>query len=345
MAEVAIVEAVGVGAVVVVEAAVSKPLWLSLLRALLTCLLYTACLAATAAGDPAGHQRVALMLGNTERQFLLHLPPAYDKSKALPLVVMLHGMGGTAANAVRETGWSAKADTVGFMVAYAEATRPDPARAQSIRNNAQAWNDGSGRFHAGERNVDDLAYLRAVIDRISSDYAVDKRRIYVTGFSNGASMTFRVGAELADRVAAIAPIAGASWLETLSPKQGLSICTITGTADPLNPLDGGMPRLAFRNRGEGGKAKRPVIAQIEQWAEVLKIAPTPSSDEARNGVRTRRYGPAASGEEIVFITVEGLGHIWAGGENLLPEMVVGKPTDKLNATNVVWDFFQTHPKR
>ncbi len=324
-------------------AGVSKPLrmrWCGMLVAGLFCLSLNA-----QAYEPAGHQRVSFTLGNSERQFLLHLPPAYDTSKSWPLVVMLHGMGGTAENAVRETGWSSKADAAGFIIAYAQATRPDPSRPPSLRNNAPAWNDGSGRFHAGEGNVDDVAYIRALIDRVIADHAVDSRRIYVTGFSNGASMTYRVGAELAARVAAVAPVAGASWLETLRPAQGISICAITGTADPLNPLEGGMPTMAFRNKGEGGRAKLPVLIQLQAWATALKLPLTPSVDEARNGVRVRRFGPATTGEEIMLITVDGLGHIWAGGENLLPEKMVGKPTDKLKATDAIWDFFQAHSKR
>jgi len=180
---------------------------------------------------PPGHQSLALTVGGAERSSLIHLPPGYDTMKPLPLVIMLHGMGGTAANAMRETGWSGKANAEGFIVAYPEGMRPDPAKPPSLRNNAPGWNDGSGRFYSAEQKVDDVAFIRASIEKLSANYAIDQRRIFAPGFSNGASMAFRVGAELADRIAAVAPHSGACWAESVKPARGVSLCYLTGSAD------------------------------------------------------------------------------------------------------------------
>ena len=300
-------------------------------------------IAAAAKDSPPGHQVLTMRTDGLNRQFLLHLPPAYDGSKPLPLVLMLHGMGGTAANSARETGWSTKADSETFIVAYPEATRPDPTQPPSLRKNPPAWNDGSGRFHAAERNIDDVAFIRALLDRLATDYRIDRRRVFVAGFSNGASMAFRVGAELSDRVAAIAPNAGACWMEELQPLRGISLCYITGTADTLNPLEGGFPKLTVGGGNRGGRPKAPVRASIEKWTKSLGCPDQPVSDETANGVQTRRYGPGRDGAEVMFITVEGLGHHWAGGVSQAPDFLVGKNTDKLTATDVVWDFFRQHP--
>jgi len=94
---------------------------------------------------PSGHVELKIPMGDLERRCLVHLPPEYDKTKLVPLVIMLHGMGGTGANAMRETGWSAKAGLEGFIVVYPEATRPNADKPPSLRSNAQSWNDGSGR--------------------------------------------------------------------------------------------------------------------------------------------------------------------------------------------------------
>jgi polyhydroxybutyrate depolymerase len=317
----------------------------SALYALIGLLLLNSRLAAGAPQHdlPPGHQRVSVLVGGLERQFVLHLPAGDVGGHPKALVIMLHGMGGTAANAVRETGWSAKADAEGFVVAYPDATRPDMTQPANFRRNPQAWSDGSGRFHSGQTPVDDTAFIRALIDHVAAKHAVDARRIFVTGFSNGASMVFRIGAEMADRVAAIAPVAGASWAETVRPTRPISLLYLTGEADPLNPLAGGMPRLAFGGDGQGGRAKTPIHAQMTKWAVALGLPATPVSDAAVNGVRTTRYGVYSATNELVVITVEGLGHVWAGGQNLLPEFVVGKPTDKLRATDVIWEFFKAHP--
>ncbi len=293
---------------------------------------------------PEGHVVLTLLVGDLERECLVHLPPGYDKTKPVPLVISFHGGGGTGINAMKETGWSAKADAEGFIVAYPEGVRPDAVKPPSLRNNMQTWNDGSGRFYSAEQKIDDVAFIRVLIEKLSVNYAIDQRRIFATGFSNGASMAFRVGAELADRIAAVAPHSGACWSETVKPSRAISLCYLTGTADTLNPLDGGFPKLALGGKDQGGKPKPPVIDSILKWAKTLGCPETPVQDDTKNGVRTRGFGPGRDGAEVVFITIEGLGHNWAGGVGQAPEFMVGKNTDKLKATDVIWNFFQVHGK-
>lgn len=292
---------------------------------------------------PPGHQELTLNADSLERSYLLHVPPTYEKTKPLPLVIMLHGMGGTALHSQRETGWSSKADAEGFIVVYPDATRPDRAQPPSLRKNPQAWNDGSGRFHAAERNIDDVAFISALIDSLESSYSIDSRRIYVTGFSNGASMTFRLGAELADRVAAIAPHSGTCWSDSVSPARGVSVCYLTGTSDTLNPIEGGFPKLAMGGKDQGGRSKPPVTNMIAKWAKVLECADEPTIEEKAPGVRTSRYGRGRNDAEVVCITIDGLGHHWAGGKSQAPEFLVGKNSNKIIATDVIWDFFSSHP--
>jgi polyhydroxybutyrate depolymerase len=300
-----------------------------------------------AASPPAlaGHQSAAFESGGLLRHYLLHLPTGYDATRPVPLVIMLHGMGGSGANAARETGWSALADSETFVVAYPDASRPDPALPPSLRTNPPAWADGSGRFHAARNGVDDVAFIRDLIARLTHEHAIDRQRVYVTGFSNGGSMAFRVGAELAGQVAAIAPVAGASWLADVRPQRALSLFYLSGTADPLNPFEGGYPKMAFGGREQGGKPKAPVMTAISAWAAALGCQTRASTDDTIDGVRTRVFGACRDDAEVRVVTVEGLGHIWAGGQNLLPEFMVGKPTDKLKATNTIWEFFGRHSMR
>jgi polyhydroxybutyrate depolymerase len=295
---------------------------------------------------PPNHQELTINGGGLRRNCVVHVPTAYDKAKPIPLVIMLHGFGGTGANAVRETGWSAKADAETFIIAYPDATRPDTTKPQSFRDNPQAWNSGSeGRFYAEQHNIDDVAFIKSLIDRLKADYNIDTRRIFVTGFSNGASMAIRIGAELSDRIAAVGVGAGTCLTEKVKLTHGVSLCYITGTADTLNPLEGGRMKNALGKEDQKNPPKPPVRVSIERWIAAIGCPKTPTQDETKNGVRTRRYGLGRDNSEIVFITVEGLGHIWAGGVNLLPEFLVGKPTNKLKATDVLWDFFKMHPAK
>ena len=204
-----------------------------------------------------GDHALALKVGDLDRHYTVHVPRTYDGKRPVPVVIMLHGGGGTGQGAARETLWNAKADQAGFLAVFPEATPPDLTKPGRFRGNPQTWNDGSGRFDAGRKGVDDIGFLNAMLDDLARRFTVDRRRIFVTGFSNGASMTFRVGEELSRRVAAIAPVAGACWADAPRLTRPVSMCYITGDSDPLNPLEGGEPKFASATNGIGGRRNRP----------------------------------------------------------------------------------------
>lgn len=294
----------------------------------------------------SGFLSLSLATHDGRRTYLAYVPSSYDSKKALPLVLMLHGGGGTGRAAMWETGWADKAESEGFVVAFPDAMPPDRTRASHFSRNPQLWNDGSGRFYSEQNAVDDVAFVKAALDDLVGRYAIDRKRIFVTGFSNGASMSFRVGAELSNRVAAIAPVAGACWLESIQLKRPVSMCYITGTADPLNLIDGGKPKLANGASDDvRAKAKPPVRTSILRWLSAIGSTSTPAKVSDVNGVHTESYGPDQNGAEVAYVTVSELGHTWAGGKSLLPESMVGKTSNKINATDVIWSFFQQHPMR
>lgn len=303
----------------------------------------TALAQAAPAGDRrlgTGTHELTLSVDNHKRSYLVRVPRGYDSRTPLPLLIMLHGGGGTGRAALRETGWTHKADREGFLAVFPNALARDPSRRSHFSRNPQLWNDGSDRFYADQKVVDDVRFIDALLDDLSARFAVDAKRIFVTGFSNGASMSFLLGAELSHRIAAIAPVAGALWLKSFTLKRPVPMCYLTGTADPLNLIEGGVPKLA----GGGSdavraKPKPPVRASVVKWAQALGCVPTPIRESAANGVRTQTY---CDREQVVYIAVEGLGHTWAGGKSLLPERMVGKTSNKINATEVIWKFFQRH---
>jgi len=290
-----------------------------------------------------GDHNFTIKVGGLDRRFTVHVPPGYAGKTPVQVVVMLHGGGGTSQGAATETGWGAKADKEGFLAVFPNATPPDPTKPGSFGRNPQLWNDGSERFYQGQNKVDDVGFLNAMLDELIARFAVDARRIFFTGFSNGASMTFRFGANASKRVAAIAPVAGACWLEPLKVERSISMCYITGTADPLNLIEGGVPKLGTGASDKvRAKAKPPVRDSILKWARAVGCPTTPKTTSEANGVRTETYGPGRDGAEVVYIAVEQLGHTWAGGRSLLPEFMVGKRSDKIKATDVIWEFFQKH---
>lgn len=251
---------------------------------------------------------------------------------AAPLVLFLTGTGGTAAWADRETGWSELATAERFALAIPEALPPDPHAPVSFLANPPRWNDGSPTLFDSPQ-PDDVAFLTTLIDDAVSRFGVDARRVFVTGFSNGAGMTFRFAAERANRIAAIAPVAGHLWVGDPKPSRSLPTLYTVGTSDLFLPFRGGDVRLPWTNRF----VRRPPIADtLERWALAIGCSPVPALQ--RDGtVRVDRYpGPVP----FDAVLVEGLGHHWPGGRAQLNPRLAGPPSDAINATKMIWEFFQ-----
>ena len=131
------------------------------------------------------------------------MPPNYRKGEKLPLVIALHGGGGNAQNMEMMSGFSEKADKENFAVVY-------PNGSGRISNNILlTWNAEGCCQYAAENKIDDVGFISALIDKLVGDYGIDSKRIYATGFSNGAMMSFKLGEKIPDKIAAIAPVSGA----------------------------------------------------------------------------------------------------------------------------------------
>jgi len=309
----------------------------------LTSLCLLASFAAFAADNETetGERRVALDVGGLQREYVVHIPPQYDSSHPLPVVLMYHGGGGESWSAMLETGWPGKSDEVGFFVVFPEGLRPNPFSPARFEGNAQTWNDGSGHFYAGRHHVDDISFTRALLDDLASRYVIDQQRIYATGFANGASFAFRVGMELPDRIAAIAPVAS-SGLRLRSPlpmSHPVSLLLIQGGNDPLNPVEGG-------NIIASGELdpRPPIRDSLETWTRMLNCPPQPNAESDEDGLKTTTWQPCRDGSEVEFLVVAGMGHTWPGGRSLLPEPLVGMTSNRIRAVDVIWDFFARHPR-
>ncbi|MHB8838370.1 MAG: CE1 family esterase [Gemmatimonadaceae bacterium] len=268
------------------------------------------------------------------------MPSAYNPGKKWPVVVMFHGGGGTARAALRETGWAEKADKEGFLVAFPEGTPPDLSRAARFRDNPQTWNDGSKRASVGavQADVPDVEFVSTMLADIKLRVSVEERRVYATGFSNGASMTFRVVRELSRVLAAAAPVAGADWMDGTMPERPVPILYITGTTDPLNPMGGGSIRIGRGTYGE----KPPIQEMIGRWVKICGCREEPRVLYGKDGATGVAYGRSGDTESVVLYTIDGHGHYWPGGKSALPGRVAGENTAKLKATDVIWEFFKAH---
>lgn len=276
-----------------------------------------------------------ITVGRRGRIYLVHVPNREDLETPRPLLVVLHGGGGSAAFASRVYGWRELSQRHGCLIVFPEAECEDPSRPAAVRENPRVWNDGSTRSAVARRNVDDIGYLNAVLDDVQRHFAVDHRRVYVTGFSSGGSMTFRVGVEMADRVTAIAPVAGHLCIADPQPVRPVSMLYIIGLEDPLNPFDGGPVLSPWGAR----RQRPPVMKSIRIWIELIDADEVPHVIRHDNGVHSVRYGPGPGGQQVQLCTIAGQGHEWPGARRTLPQSISGPQTDKICATTAVWEFF------
>ncbi len=273
------------------------------------------------------------------RTYQIHIPPLYAKRMHLPLVIVLHGGGGTGQNMQRyltRGGFDALSDEEGFVVVY-----PDGVE--------RHWNDGRklDRYRAHREGVDDVGFISKLIDHQVANLRIDPRRVYVTGISNGGLMSYRLACQLTEKIAAIAAVT-ASLSEKLSatctPSANVSVLIMNGTEDPLVPWDGG--DIHFRRRTFGKVLSTQDTLKF--WVERNRCSPsTPLvkawDENQEDGTRVRRqvYGECGDDAEVVLYTIEGGGHTWPGGYQYLPEWVIGKTSLEIDANETIWRFFRT----
>ena len=278
-----------------------------------------------------------LKISGVERNYLVHPPEDYDELKPLPLVIFLHGAGGNALQSARTLGWEEKADKERFVVAFPNGAPADPSKPASFRKNPRIWEDGSFRSAMRTRKLDDTEFIKAVLIDLQKRYSIDRRRIYLVGFSNGGGMTFRLAAEIGDQIAAFACVSSLSWLPQPAPKIPLPLLYLLGTRDPLTPLNGGRIRSPWGTY----ETKPPVLDTVEKWLRWNLCGPTPTEQKDQKGVRTVLYSPRGrEGAEVRFSLVTGMGHHYPGATETLAASIAGKPADKINGTEIIWNFLK-----
>jgi len=267
------------------------------------------------------------------RTYEIHLPGNRAPGKPAAVVIVLHGGGGNAANAERMSGMSAKADKEGFIAAYPNGTPSRPG------GPLLTWNAWRCCGAAMDSHADDVAFMREVVDDIAQRYPVDRKRIYATGLSNGGMMAYRLGCEAGDLFAAIAPVAGAlnSYDCTSGPK--VSVIAFHGTADKHVLFNGGLPQVSFDNHR---RADNAVAFAMQAWRE--RNGCDDRMERDRKGSIVHSAWRCADGTAVELYAIDGGSHSWPGGQKGLRFGNVDPPNMEISATDLMWDFFRSHPK-
>jgi polyhydroxybutyrate depolymerase len=252
----------------------------------------------------SGVQQRQIKSGGRDRTYRLFVPATYDGRTRLPLVLDLHGSGGTSAGQARTSGFEDVAAREGFAVASPQA-------------DGGKWN-----VPVHDDRPDDVAYIGAVIDDIAANLCTDTTRVYATGMSGGARMSSLLGCQLNTRIAAIAPVSGLRWP---APCKGRAIPVLTfhGLADPQNPYDG-------KAEGRGDEWVESVPDALAGWAAHNGCNPKVifEDPDGPGPLSIMRYASCRDGVEVRMIRIDGLGHTWTRKE--------------IDTTEVMWQFFKSH---
>lgn len=280
------------------------------------------------------------------RHYLFAAPDHLVSGKH-PLVILLHGHGGSAAQLLGQQGtaaplavWLKIVDREQVLIAAADGVKG--------ADNKQGWDDCRADA-SNNPKVDDVGFINAIIDREIAQHDADPARIFVMGFSNGAIMTYRLATDLGPKLAGFAAISGSMAAKSLcaEPKSPLSALIASGTADPLVPFEGGEVHL-FTSHGRGsvlgfdesvgiwrkldGLGERAVEADIEHR-------------DAKDKTHARRtvWGSDPHQLQVEFLKIDQGGHIEPSisqHPNPLYLMIVGAQNGDIEIAEEAWSFFK-----
>ena len=265
----------------------------------------------------------------------MYLVHDFSRGQKAPIVIMLHGGGGNAENGVKMSQFDQIAARERFIAVYPEGT--------SKRGPLKTWNAGHCCASAIEEKVDDVGFISKVIDTLVASGKADPSRIYVTGMSNGAMMSHRLGRELSGKIAAIAPVVGAVFGDEAPPVAPMPAFIIVGAEDETVPSEGGPLQLRglLNRKSAADMDVAPAIAAPRYWARANgcgepKLSQTKAS-------RTMKWTNCPAGADVTYHVVFANGHAWPGGK---PGREGGaEPTQAFNASEEMWAFFKAHTRR
>ncbi len=276
------------------------------------------------------------------REYKVHLPENYNKNLPAPVVIFLHGGGGSMKEAYSE-GMDKMSDKYGFILAIPQGTGK-----KILGKIIGSWNSGnwSGSKkltpisccgYAGDNNIDDVGFISKMIDEIKSNFSVDEKKIYATGMSNGAMMSYRLACELSNKIAAVAVVAPPFVPEVCDNAKPISIMDIHGTADPCALYNGGFCENCLGKSLSTQSAKEIV----NSW--IMRDGCLSESEIIYNkgNAKCVDYSKCAQGTEVEFCTIEGGGHTWPSGNQYLPAEKIG-PVSNDMSFDQMWEFLKKH---
>ncbi len=259
-----------------------------------------------------------LSVGDRDRSFWVHVPSSYDPERPTPVVLDFHGYSSNATQQALWSGMNTASDADGFIAVHPEGIGVTPS-----------WNAGACCGEAAAQGVDDVAFVSALIDAVAGELCVDPSRVYATGMSNGGFLSHRLGCELSDRIAAIAPVAGVLGDPTCAPARPVPVMEFHGTLDTVVPF-----------AGDAAAGFPSVEDTIDGWARRDGCRGDPETVFEQGDTQCNAWTDCDGGAEVVLCVIDGGGHTWPGG---VPVPALGHTSTDISATDAAWEFFMRHP--
>lgn len=292
-----------------------------------------------------GDYRFSLKQTDRERSYIVHVPPQAQVDHPLPVVLNFHGGGGNGQGEKDGSRMDETADREGFLAVY-----PDGTGRQ--RGRLLTWNAGTCCGYASDHNVDDVGFVRDLLDDLARRTPVDASRVYATGLSNGSMMAYRLANDASERIAAIAPVAGGMVLDQITAPLPVPVMDFHSLDDPRALYHGGPgPPFPMTNR----KIMHPDMDKvIVAWVRHNGCVETPKvatrlhqPADGKTGIPSQTatkyvYGGCRDGAEVVHWKLTGAGHVWPGGAP--PKygkfLGTGPTTHIIDANTEMWSFFR-----
>ena len=266
--------------------------------------------------------RFTLKHDGERRSYLVHTPPSYSDAVSTSLIIALHGGVGSAKNIEEQSGLAEYADEAGFILCS-----PDGLN--------RTWNAGWCCGKAEKNGVDDVGFISALIDKMLDDYNISPDKVYVTGMSNGAFMSYRLACELSEKIAAIAPVAGTMNFGPCVPSTPVSIIHFHSFEDTSIPHLGGV------GNGISDHYNSPIDSVLSALSDIYGCS-SDTAYEIFEDVEYRSWSNCSDSVELKWFMSRDGGHSWPMGTK--PTKKGDDPSSLMNANELMWEFFQAHPK-
>lgn len=270
-----------------------------------------------------------LTVDGLQRTYTLNLPPAYYTSSDFSLVIAMHGGGGNADQFETTSKLTEKANNAGFIVVYPEGVQSDG------QLKARTWNAGGCCDYARDHNIDDVNFIRQLINHLASTYKINPKKVYATGHSNGGMLSYRLACEIPDKIAAIATSSCTMVVtQPCNPSRPVPVLHMHSVKDTNVPYQGGI------GTGFSNMYFPPIDSVLNVWSAINACSNPAQVLVNDNKYKYTKWSNCDDNVTIQYYLTQDGGHAWPGG---LPGSSNGDtPSTVINANDLLWDFFQQY---